>query len=393
MLSRPSMPTVANTESSAPQWDIFCAVVDNFGDIGVCWRLARQLADEHGLRVRLWVDDLNAFRPLCPEADPASPIQRLKGVEVRQWIRKFPEVVPGDVVIEAFGCRIPESFVAAMAEREARPAWINLEYLSAEAWVAECHALPSPHPRLPLKKYFFFPGFAANTGGLLRERDLAARRQAFLSNLRAQEAFWQDLGFPPPAPDALHVSLFAYETPAIGDLLRIWSEAESPVCCAVPVSRALPPVEAFCGQTLRAGETVRRGALELRILPFVEQARYDALLWACDLNFVRGEDSFVRAQWAARPLVWHIYVQEEAAHLVKLDAFLDRYCAALPDTVGKTLRTFWHAWNAGRLDAEQWQALAAALPALRAHAAAWEAQQAAQEDLASALVRFCRSLV
>ena len=159
------------------------------------------------------------------------------------------------------------------------------------------------------------------------------------------------------------------------------------------VSRALPPVEAFCGQTLRAGETVRRGALELRILPFVEQARYDALLWACDLNFVRGEDSFVRAQWAARPLVWHIYVQEEAAHLVKLDAFLDRYCAALPDTVGKTLRTFWHAWNAGHLDAEQWQALAAALPALRAHGAAWEAQQAVQEDLASALVRFCRSLV
>ena len=24
-------------------WDIFCSVVDNFGDIGVTWRLARQL--------------------------------------------------------------------------------------------------------------------------------------------------------------------------------------------------------------------------------------------------------------------------------------------------------------------------------------------------------------
>jgi hypothetical protein len=21
-------------------WDIFCRVIDNFGDIGVCWRLA-----------------------------------------------------------------------------------------------------------------------------------------------------------------------------------------------------------------------------------------------------------------------------------------------------------------------------------------------------------------
>ena len=37
-------------------WDVFCRVVDNYGDAAVCWRLARQLADEHGARVRLWID-------------------------------------------------------------------------------------------------------------------------------------------------------------------------------------------------------------------------------------------------------------------------------------------------------------------------------------------------
>ena len=43
-------------------WDIFCSVVDNFGDIGVCWRLARRLSAGLGQQVRLWVDDLAADR-------------------------------------------------------------------------------------------------------------------------------------------------------------------------------------------------------------------------------------------------------------------------------------------------------------------------------------------
>ena len=55
--------------SSRPQWDVFCAVVDNYGDIGVCWRLSRQLAAEHGIAVRLWVDDLKPFARLCPAVD------------------------------------------------------------------------------------------------------------------------------------------------------------------------------------------------------------------------------------------------------------------------------------------------------------------------------------
>ena len=42
-------------------WDIFCTVIDNYGDIGICWRLARQLRVDDGQRVRLWVDDLTSF--------------------------------------------------------------------------------------------------------------------------------------------------------------------------------------------------------------------------------------------------------------------------------------------------------------------------------------------
>jgi uncharacterized repeat protein (TIGR03837 family) len=378
--------------ANRPDWDIFCAVVDNYGDIGVCWRLARQLAAEHRLTVRLWVDDLAAFQALCPQIDARHPpVQLIEGVEVRHWIADFPELVPAAVVIEAFACHVPERFSAAMALGQPPPVWINLEYLSAEDWVAGCHALSSPHPRLPLTQYFFFPGFTARTGGLLRERDLLARRDKFVASPARQAAFWQQMGGFSPSADTLLVSLFAYENPAIADLLQIWEQAATPVCCLIPASRALAQVAAYCGAPLKVGDCVQRGTLDIRVLPFVPQNDYDALLWACDLNFVRGEDSFVRAQWAAKPMVWQLYPQQEAAHKVKLDAFLNAYCLGLPEAVADSVRRFWYAWNFGSITAAHWADFAGQLPKLRPHAACWAVQLAEQEDLSSALLRFCRS--
>ncbi len=389
MLSRspaPSMPA-----APPPDWDIFCNVVDNYGDIGVCWRLARQLAAEQHLSVRLWVDDLQSFHPLCPDVDTQMPVQMIAGVEVRHWQANFPELAPGSVVIEAFGCQLPECFVTAMVQREPQPVWINLEYLSAEQWVVGCHTLSSPHPRLPLVKYFYFPGFSSDTGGLLRESDLRSRKQAFETSPARQLEFWQSLGFPPPPNDALKVSLFAYENPAITDLLQAWEVSAMPVCCLLPLSRALPVAEAFCGHPLKAGDLVQRGSLQLRIIPFVEQTRYDLLLWACDLNFVRGEDSFVRAQWAEKPMVWHIYPQEENVHLAKLDGFLDVYCAGLPNASQHVIREFWHAWNGGQRKPVHWQDFVAHLDDLNKHANQWAEKLEKQEDLSSSLVRFCQS--
>lgn len=389
-----------------------CTVIDNFGDIGVSWRLARQLAAEHGLAVRLWVDDLAAFAALCPQIDARLDEQTAQGVDVRRWrpgdagktLAAFI-AAPGDVVVEAFGCNLPEAALAAMARRPSPSVWINLEYLSAEAWTLGCHGLGSPHPRLPLTRHFFFPGFTPESGGLLREGDLLARRDAALAGLAAAERSGSPAarlafvcaaaGLPAPAEplpaDTLLVSLFAYENPAIAELFALWAAGERPVCCLLPVSRALPAAAAFFGRALAAGDVVRKGALEIRVLPFVEQPRYDSLLWACDLNFVRGEDSFVRAQWAARPFVWHIYPQEDDAHRVKLDAFLDLYCAGLPAATVGALREFWHAWNRGHVDAARWQRFAAEGPTLARHAQDWSAGLAAQTDLAQRLVLFSRS--
>ena len=377
-----------------PTWDIFCTVVDNFGDIGVAWRLARQLAREHGLSVRLWVDDLASFQRLDRAIDPALDEQSRCSVAVRRWARPFSVIEPGDVVVETFGCDLPESYVAAMAAKVHKPAWINLEYLSAETWVEGCHGLPSPHPRLPLTKYYFFPGFTAETGGLLREHGLIERRRAFQESAAARTEFWRSLALNPPDEAEQRVSLFCYPNPALPDLLQSWASGSERVTCLVPESIVAAGVASFfTPQESIAPRAWRRGNLEARILPFLDQLDYDRLLWACDCNFVRGEDSFVRAQWAARPFVWHIYPQQENAHWVKLNAFIDRYCAAMPEPTSAALRGFWRAWNSGRGVGYIWPDFRRQWPDLGRHAEQWINPLRQTGDLAANLLNFSGDLL
>ena len=375
-------------------WDIFCAVVDNYGDIGVCWRLAQQLVAEHGLVVRLWVDDLAPFHKICPEIDLTATAQSCRGVEVRHWRKPFPPVTPGeipDVVVEAFACHLPEAYENAMAAREPKPVWINLEYLSAEAWVTGCHGLPSPHPRLPLTKHFFFPGFVPGTGGLLAEAGLAQRRDAFQQDPRALSVFWQSIGLVAPADHELTVSLFSYHNLAVAELLEAWAKGEGAVRCLVPEGKVLKEVAGFFGRPeVRAGDVLRQGSLEICVLPFLQQDRYDQLLWACKLNFVRGEDSLVRAQWAARPLVWYIYPQDEGAHWAKLAAFLDLYCADLAPVTAMGLRTFWQSWNRQEAVGQAWPGFWQHQAELETHARRWAGQLASIGLLAKNLVHYCQ---
>lgn len=376
-------------------WDLFCSVIDNYGDVGVSWRLARTLAHDHGIPVRLWVDDLGTLARLDPGADPAAAVQTRAGVEVRAWRDPLPAIEPGEVVIEAFGCRLPDSYVRAMAERSHQPVWINLEYLSAEEWVRGCHGLPSPHPRLPLRKHFFFPGFGAGTGGLLRERGLGAARTSFQDTPETRAAYWSALGLPPVSGDELRCSLFCYENAALWPLLDAWSENPTPVRCVVPEGRITDAVvRYFAAPSVAPGARLERGNLTAHVVPFVGQPAYDRLLWACDLNFVRGEDSFVRAQWAARPLVWHIYPQAAEAHQTKLSAFLDRYCAALPAAAASAVREFHRGWNgAPGVVADAWNRWRECLPELQAHARTWSQTLEAGPELAAELVKFAQGQV
>ncbi|MDY0976649.1 elongation factor P maturation arginine rhamnosyltransferase EarP [Massilia sp. CFBP9012] len=375
--------------SSAPSLAIFCKVVDNYGDIGICWRLARQLRHEHGVAVTLWVDDLASFRRICPEVDPGAAAQAVQGVAVRHWRGQDDvygvEDIP-DVVIEFFGCELPPSWIEAMAARTPRPVWINYEGLTAEEWVEGCHRLPSMHPRLKLTKHFYFPGFNERTGGLLREAGLDARRRAFQQDPAQAAAFLARFGVAPEEAARRKVSLFCYPEAPVDALFGTWREAAQPTLCLVPEGVARERVEAFLGGAAAASASATRGALTLKVLPFVPQEDYDLLLWSCDLNFVRGEDSWVRAQWAGRPFVWHIYPQDEQLHHKKLRAFLQAYAKGLP-----ALDAFMLGWNGARTIgdwAAAWTALEAELPRIAEQAEAWHEQVTGHGDLATKLLDF-----
>jgi uncharacterized repeat protein (TIGR03837 family) len=385
-----------------PRWDLFCSVVDNYGDAGVAWRLARQLASEHGADVALFIDDLGALARIVPGLRADADRQSANGVEILRWFGSRVELIatnhrPADFVVEAFGCGLPAAYLVAMTERARAPVWINLEYLSAEPWIDGCHGLASRHPRLPLERYFYFPGFTAKSGGLLRERGLFADREAFRAHPDAQAALWRSLGVDPPAMDTLVVSLFCYPSRAIAWLLDAWSEGDREMICVVPEGIAAEAIYDWSeGEPPRPGAPRARGRLCIYSVPFVPQGDYDRLLWSCDVNFVRGEDSFVRAQWAALPLAWQAYPQADAAHLAKVAAFLDRYCIGLPLAATDALRAFTDAWNDPAVDprcaASLWPAMLACRPALDAHARAWADRLAGTAaggmDLAAGLVKF-----
>lgn len=346
-------------------WDLFCRVVDNYGDIGVCWRLAADLA-ARGEQVRLWVDDAAALRWMAPAGQP--------GVQVLPWPDRHTAFAPGDAVIEAFGCELPAvalQGLAAQARSGARPAaWLNLEYLTAEDFAQRAHGLPSPvfhGPAAGLTKHFFYPGFTPRTGGLLREPGLLQRRAAWNADAAAGWLGAHGIGW----HGERLVSLFCYEPPALAELLDALARGGQPVLLLVTAGRAAAAVAAL-------GRPQAMGALRLQALPLLAQADYDRLLWSCDLNFVRGEDSLVRALWAARPLVWQAYPQHDGAHHAKLQALL-----AAIDAPGALVRLH-RRWNGiGDEALPAWD-----LPAWTAAAQAVQRRLAAQPDLASQLLRF-----
>lgn len=323
------------------RWSLFCRVVDNFGDAGFCLRLARELR-ARGESVELFIDDPRPLAWMQPG-----------DLRILPWPGEDEEPALGEVVIEAFGCELPPGVQIACARQA--PLWINLEYLSAEGYVERCHGLPSPVMSGPARgcvKRFFYPGFSAATGGLLREAGLEAAWKAHSS-----AAWWREMGLP-PLPGERQVSLFAYPHAPLPALLAALADAPTRLLVSPGlVLPAAPPNVRVCA------------------LPWLSQSAFDRLLWSCDLNLVRGEDSFVRAQWAGKPFLWHIYPQHDRAHLAKLDAFL---------ALQGTSPAAWHAWN--NPVTTDLQLASFFEPATRAKALAWRERLLSGPELVNTLL-------
>jgi uncharacterized repeat protein (TIGR03837 family) len=378
-LGPPSPANRVRLQDQGLLWDIFCRVIDNFGDVGVCWRLCADLANR-GQRVRLWLDDLSALPWMAPGALEGQHAN----ITVHRWLETMDSqglqtLEPGQVWVEAFGCEIEPVFISCFKQHtKTAPVWINLEYLSAESFVERSHTLPSPVMSGQAKgwtKYFFYPGWTHKTGGLLREPWIKAR-QALVSEA-SKTAWLQRFGVTWKGEKL--ISLFCYESAAVSGLLDALGDFGAPLRLLVTEGQAKTAVQ----KALRARSEIH--SLEVSYLPTLSQTDYDQLLWACDLNFVRGEDSLVRAIWAGKPLVWHIYPQEDDAHHAKLDAFLSRMDAP------PSLHQWHHYWNGlisqapeNRLDAQQ-------LAEWHTHALDFRGRLDSQPDLTQQLIEFVAS--
>lgn len=404
----------------SPSVDIFCRVIDNFGDVGVTWRFARQLATERGCRVRFIIDGIGLLERFAPSLDLALPIQSVSVVEpflsssfvtspvvntptssLRAACEGHPVSVicwdedhlkvhyrePGDIVIETFGCGLPSSVIECMKEHATKtgrgPTWIDLEYLSAEDWVEGFHVVPSFEPQSELDRTLFFPGFTLRTGGLLREDSLISERDRFLGSTTAQNAWRTTWGLPAIA-ETIDVSLFCYESAPVSRLLSAaTSQLDRPVrlfvTAGVP-SRIQAEILSYSAQ--------HSENLTVYALPFLPQDDYDRLLWTCALNFVRGEDSLVRALWSGKPFIWQIYRQALDAHIKKLQAFLGAYVNSCGREPAHSLEKLHYLWNEG---GSELFAPFSVLPEIAHEARLFTDSLATHADLASNVLAFARA--
>ncbi|WP_408646505.1 elongation factor P maturation arginine rhamnosyltransferase EarP [Sutterella megalosphaeroides] len=395
---------------------MWCRVIDNFGDAGVTWRLARRLRDL-GLAVRLVVDRPDVLAKLVPELDPDQAESVVRGIAVARWDDRAAcaaevlaelEIPAGkaheeseehasegafarsasDLTIEAFGCRLPEAVEALLArsreERVARglPAegsgflYMNLDYLSAEDWVEACHDVWGLHPNLPLRKLWYFPGFTARTGGLLIEDNLREDTEDFAHR---RDDILRALGAKPERPALF---LFAYPVNALARLAD-----------GIAASAAVEPLTVLAAPGAAGDEIERllqgRAGVDVCRTPFVPQEAFDDLLRASDAVVIRGEDSFVRAQLAGKSLLWATYPTEDNAHLIKMDAWLARVVPALAETdpeSARILETANREWLSGELEPETFAAWWRSRGAIERGMARWRDRLFAHGDLARRIV-------
>lgn len=285
-----------------PIFWLFCTVIDNFGDIGVSWRLAKQLQQRLNAKVHLWLDDLNALATIVPN-------YQQHNIHIHPWqesqaIDHHTLAIP-TAIIETFGCRLPENLSSFIKQHQI--AWLNWEYLSAEDWAVHTHTMPSLQNN-GCAKYFWQMGFLPQTGGLLRESDY--NQQQCQANQTQSST--------------LNLYLFGYQSPIWAEWFRCWQNLGIAMNIHLSGSQIIQslkdkqiiPETAFSGSP-----QYQLGCLKLIQQPFVPQDNFDQLLWQADILLIRGEDSFVRAQYSGKPFFWHIYPQDEQAHFDKLNAF------------------------------------------------------------------------
>lgn len=307
--------------------DLFCHVIDNYGDAGVALRFCRAFRQKHpACTVRLFIDEMKALLEITSSLDAVSPLQNLDGITIINLQSLTPEGIcsigPAEIIIEAFACHIPEWYLDKAYFTKCLI--INLDYLSAESWTAGYHLKESLLPCGSAKKYFYMPGFTDGTGGILPN-------EPFLPCQLHRGAF--------PAPVTEHLCTLGYPNDfhsiaAIGTLFT-YEKSFDTLLSQLNTTFASSLLLCFGNKThIGMRNTLKRlkclhspgdtvflyGTVSIALLPFFEQRIFDQLLYTTDFNFIRGEDSLTRAILAGRPFLWNAYLQDEKYQLVKVEA-------------------------------------------------------------------------
>lgn len=312
--------------------DIFCEIIDNYGDIGVVYRVAKELQKsfENRVKIRVFLNRIDEFMKINSNVKDIG-FQEIDGIVyvtfqyLKENIDKFKT---SDVIIEAFGCNIPEEYMEKAYEGSTL--MINLEYLSAEDWIEDFHLQSSPLGKGKLKKYFFMPGFTEKSGGVIADSNYINRMEKVNSNRKEYEKKY--LSMIENVDSKLVGTVFSYEK-NFEPLFRDLKEIDKDFVLLALGEKTQNSIKEFLKKNSVEvfGNCIKYGKIEVIFYDFLNQEEYEELINTVDFNFVRGEDSFIRAVLTGKPYLWHIYCQDEFVHMDKLEGFLDKFIRVIPD--------------------------------------------------------------
>jgi len=282
--------------------DIFCQVIDNYGDVGVAYRLAREFK-------RVYPN--KKLRFIINQMEELNLIKKSEEIEIitYQDISKIEN--SADLIIESFGCEIPKEYMDRALKNT--KLIINLEYFSAEDWVDDFH-LQESFLGENLKKYFFIPGLSKKSGGILLDNEFLERKKKVTKN---KGYYLKKIGINEKYD--LIGSVFSYEK-NFDFLIEELKKLDKKILLLILSEKTQKNFIKYFDNVNNYDK------IKFVKLPFFTYDKYEELLALCDFNLVRGEDSFVRALLLAKPFLWHIYPQEGNTHIKKLESFLEKYC-------------------------------------------------------------------
>ena len=305
------------------QISILCKVVDNFGDIGVVYRLAKQLKKINPKNtINLIVDNLESFNKICSAVQCGLEMQNIEGLNVYDWnaadfchkafSRKDGELMP--VILECFQCGRPDWMERILFEEKLQRTVhiIMIDYLTAEKYAEDFHCLKSLTRSAKVQKVNFMPGFTEKTGGLVIDADW----------LEVPE--WKENG---------PVLVFTYErdwTSFIQGCLSAasrWGDLPEPSYKSKLFLAQGRGKESFLAAVRNVVESSQRECIEnsfIEELPYLNQSEWDRVMKSCSALVIRGEESMSRACLSGIPFIWHAYPQSDEYQLVKVKALLER---------------------------------------------------------------------